>query len=89
MKLLTKSEDGSLRRSLFNSNVRDYLGNTGSVNSEIEHTIATEPEMFLMCNNGITIVCSDFIQIRDKIVSIDNPQIVNGCQNLLDNIFTA
>lgn len=80
LKLLTKSEDGSLRRSLFNSNVRDYLGNTGSVNSEIEHTIATEPEMFLMCNNGITIVCSDFIQIRDKIVSIDNPQIVNGCQ---------
>ena len=77
---MTKSEDGSLRRSLFNSNVRDYLGNTGSVNSEIEHTIATEPEMFLMCNNGITIVCSDFIQIRDKIVSIDNPQIVNGCQ---------
>lgn len=80
LKLLIKNEDGSLRRSLFNSNVRDYLGNTGSVNSEIEHTIATEPEMFLMCNNGITIVCSDFIQIRDKIVSIDNPQIVNGCQ---------
>lgn len=80
LKLLTKSEDGSLRRSLFNSNVRDYLGNAGSVNSEIGHTIATEPEMFLMCNNGITIVCSDFIQIKDKIVSIDNPQIVNGCQ---------
>lgn len=80
LRLLTKSEDGSLRRSLFNSNVRDYLGNAGSVNSEIGHTIATEPEMFLMCNNGITIVCSDFIQIKDKIVSIDNPQIVNGCQ---------
>jgi 5-methyltetrahydropteroyltriglutamate--homocysteine methyltransferase len=25
-------------------------------------------------------VCSDFLQIRDKLVSIDNPQIVNGCQ---------
>lgn len=33
-----------------------------------------------MCNNGITIVCSDFIQIRDKLVSINNPQVVNGCQ---------
>lgn len=80
LKLLTKNEDETLRRSLFNNNVRDYLGNSGAVNSEIEHTISTEPEMFLMCNNGITIVCSDFIQIRDKIVSIDNPQIVNGCQ---------
>ena len=79
LKLLTK-EDTTLRRSLFNSNVRDYLGNRGSVNSEIQRTISTEPEMFLMCNNGITIVCSDFIQIKDKLVSIDNPQIVNGCQ---------
>lgn len=79
LKLLTK-EDQTIRRSLFNSNVRDYLGNRGGVNSEIERTISTEPEMFLMCNNGITIVCSDFIQIKDKLVSIDNPQIVNGCQ---------
>lgn len=79
IKLLTK-EDKTIRRSLFNSNVRDYLGNRGGVNSEIERTISEEPEMFLMCNNGITIVCSDFIQIKDKLVSIDNPRIVNGCQ---------
>lgn len=79
LKLLCK-EDNTIRRSLFNDNVRDYLGNRGGVNSEIEKTIEYEPEMFLMCNNGITIVCSDFLQIRDKLVSIDNPQIVNGCQ---------
>lgn len=79
LKLLSK-EDSTLRRSLFNSNVRDYLGNRGGVNSEIEGTILNDPEMFLMCNNGITIVCSNFIQIKDKLVSIDNPQIVNGCQ---------
>lgn len=79
LKLLTK-EDKTLRRSLFNSNVRDFLGNRGGVNSEIEDTIKSDPEMFLMCNNGITIVCTEFLQIRDKIVSIDNPQIVNGCQ---------
>ena len=79
LKLLTK-EDDTIRRSLFNDNVRDYLGNEGAVNSEIERTIQDEPEMFLMCNNGITIVCSDFLQIKDKLVSIDNPQIVNGCQ---------
>jgi cold shock CspA family protein len=79
LKLLQK-EDNSLRRSLFNDNVRDYLGNKGSVNSEIERTIYTEPEMFLLCNNGITIVCNDFEQVRDKLVRIENPQIVNGCQ---------
>lgn len=77
---LLSREDGSLRRSLFNDNVRDYLGNKGPVNSEIEETIKKEPELFLMCNNGITIVCSDFLQVRDKLVTIQNPQIVNGCQ---------
>lgn len=79
LKLLIKDDD-TIRRSLFNDNVRDYLGNKGGVNSEIEKTIREEPEMFLMCNNGITIVCSDFLQVRDKLVTIHNPQIVNGCQ---------
>jgi hypothetical protein len=79
LKILIK-EDGQLRRSLFYSNVRDYLGRKGSVNSEIEETIRKFPELFLLCNNGITIVCSDFDQIKDKLVKIENPQIVNGCQ---------
>jgi cold shock CspA family protein len=77
---ILKKEDGSLRRSLFNDNVRDYLGDNKTVNSEIENTITESPEMFLLCNNGITIVCTDFEQIRDKLVKIENPQIVNGCQ---------
>lgn len=79
MKILRK-EDGMLRRSLFNDNVRDYLGNGGSINKEIEETIVNTPDMFLLCNNGITIVCAGFEQIRDKLVKIENPQIVNGCQ---------
>ena len=79
MKIL-KKEDGSIRRSLFNDNVRDYLGAKGSVNREIKETIATSPEMFSLCNNGITIVCSEFDQIKDKLIKIENPQIVNGCQ---------
>lgn len=79
LKILTK-EDGLLRRALFNDNVRDYLGNQGAINREIEETVINRPEMFLLCNNGITIVCSGFEQIRDKLVRIENPQIVNGCQ---------
>ena len=42
LKILTK-EDGTLRRSLFNDNVRDYLGNKGAINSEIEKTIVEDP----------------------------------------------
>jgi cold shock CspA family protein len=82
LKVLTKEEDDSLRKHLFNDNVRDYLGNKkeGSVNSEIEKSINENPEMFLLCNNGITIVCDDYKPIKDKLVQIDNPQIVNGCQ---------
>jgi cold shock CspA family protein len=79
LKVLRK-EDGSLRRSLFNDNVRDYLGNSGAINREIEDTIVNTPEMFLLCNNGVTVVCAEFDQIRDKLVKIENPQIVNGCQ---------
>jgi len=76
---LLKKEDGTLRRALFNDNVRDYLGKN-AINREIEQTILTSPEMFLLCNNGITIVCNDFDQVRGKTVKVENPQIVNGCQ---------
>lgn len=77
---LLEKDDGQLRRSLFNDNVRDYLGNRGSINHEIEKTIIENPELFLLRNNGVTIVCSDFKQVRDKLVTLENPQIVNGCQ---------
>lgn len=89
-KILQK-EDGTLRGSLFNDNVRDYLGANSAVNSEIEKTITDNPEMFILCNNGITIVCSDFESPSGRLVKIENPQIVNGCQtsnslfNLKDN----
>lgn len=78
MKLMVR-DNGSLRRSLFNDNVRDYLGYT-TVNAEIENTIREQPDMFLLCNNGITIVCGKFELARNKTLSIEDPQIVNGCQ---------
>lgn len=78
LKLLT-NDNGTLRRSLFNDNVRDYLG-AGSVNREIEDTMINDPELFLLCNNGVTIVSSNFEPIKDDLVKIINPQIVNGCQ---------
>lgn len=76
-KLLT-TEDKVIRKSLFNDNVRDYQG-ANSVNLEIEDTIREDPAKFILLNNGITIVCDEFIPSNRRI-TLKNPQIVNGCQ---------
>ncbi len=75
---LLDTEEGIIRKSLFNDNVRDFQG-LSSVNKEIKETILHEPEKFVLFNNGITIVCTSFIP-NDRKLKIVNPQIVNGCQ---------
>lgn len=75
---LLKTDEGIIRKSLFNDNVRDYQG-ANAVNSEIFETILHSPDEFVLLNNGITIVCSKFLPIN-RMLTIDNPQIVNGCQ---------
>ncbi len=77
MRLLI-TEDGILRKRLFNDNVRDYQGET-AINESILNTIENEPESFVLMNNGITIICTDMVPGNRK-VTIKNPQIVNGCQ---------
>jgi len=76
-KMLT-TEEGVIRKSLFDDNVRDYQGEN-SVNSEILETIREEPSKFILLNNGITVVCEDFTT-KNRRMKITNPQIVNGCQ---------
>lgn len=75
---LLDTKEGIIRKSLFNDNVRDFQG-TNAINSEIASTIVNNPDEFILLNNGITIVCSKFIQ-TNRNVRLDNPQIVNGCQ---------
>lgn len=77
MKLLV-TDDGILRKGLFNDNVRDYQGET-TINQDIYNTIKTDPESFVLMNNGVTIICSEIIPGNRK-VTIRNPRIVNGCQ---------
>lgn len=72
------TEEKLLRKSLFNDNVRDFQGNT-EINKEMLETIKCNPSHFLLKNNGITIVCSKLVSGNRK-VTMDNPQIVNGCQ---------
>ena len=73
------NEDDLIRKSLFEDNVRDFQG-LSNVNHEISKTIREEPELFALLNNGITIVCDSFTQ-RNKRITIQNPQVINGCQS--------
>jgi hypothetical protein len=87
LKKILQSPDGLIRKSLFDDNVRDFQGNN-TINSAINATINTDPQKFVLLNNGITIVCEKYSQANMQI-NIKNPQIVNGCQTshvLYDNI---
>ena len=77
VKMITTNE-GTLRRNIFDDNVRDYQGDS-SINLEIQDTISSEPERFVLLNNGITVVCSGITDANRKL-KISNPQVVNGCQ---------
>ncbi|MEZ4805836.1 MAG: AIPR family protein, partial [Bacteroidia bacterium] len=76
-KLLSTNE-GIIRKSLFDDNVRDFQGDN-TINTEIQKTILNEPEKFALLNNGITIVCEKYVP-SNRQITIRNPQIVNGCQ---------
>lgn len=75
-------ETGKLRRYLFESNVRDYLGPV-QVNQNISDTLANQAtyidEDFWWLNNGVTIL-STGVNVFGKELHIENVQIVNGLQ---------
>jgi hypothetical protein len=78
LKFIT-SDDGQLRTSLFESNVRDYQGNV-AVNEAIENTLLhPSAEDFWWLNNGITLVAEKAsADVRE--ITLGEPQIVNGLQ---------
>jgi hypothetical protein len=73
---------GALKRYLFESNVRDYLGNV-QVNADIQQSLTRNdtPEQgdFWWLNNGVTILATGARVVARDIV-VDNAQIVNGLQ---------
>ena len=74
-----KTTDGKVRAELFESNVRDFQGTT-EVNAEIVATLQNEKVVdFWWMNNGVTILASR-ATLNGDIVTIANPQIVNGLQ---------
>lgn len=73
------SDDGKLRRYLFESNVRDFMG-LNRVNEDIRATLEnTFSPDFWWLNNGITIVATS-ANIVGKSIRATDIQIVNGLQ---------
>ena len=73
--------DGKLRVHIFEENVRAFLGSNNPVNKQIYNTLA-DPEAqkkFAILNNGITIISPD-VRVQNDKVTMENYQIVNGCQ---------
>lgn len=73
------SDDGVLRKHIFDWNVRDYEGDV-EVNKEISESLGevNAPE-FWWLNNGVTVICSQ-ASSTGKTFSLDDVQIVNGLQ---------
>lgn len=80
-RLVNDNPDGSV----FDLNIRRFLGLRGNVNQDIMKTcISLELSYeFWFLNNGITIICDHFDPVTDPDnphVKLQNLQIVNGCQ---------
>lgn len=81
---LIRTGDGTVKRYLFDDNLRIFLGVNGGYNSSIIAT-ATSPDrhLFWYLNNGITITCRTYSYNKGhsnpKII-VEDFQIVNGAQ---------
>lgn len=84
IRLISDERLQSVKRHVFDDNLRMFLGVTGGYNSDIIGT-ATSPESYLFwyLNNGITITCKNYSYNRSHhspVVSLKEFQIVNGAQ---------
>lgn len=75
---LISGDNGEIRRSVFYDNVRDYQGDN-PVNHEMSETVCSDPQKFVLFNNGVTVICKKLTNLRNKFTLTDY-QIVNGCQ---------
>ncbi len=73
--------DNKIKPHIFEENVRAFLGNDNTVNTKIRGTLndLNQCDKFAIFNNGITIISPD-VKFQGKKISLENYQIVNGCQ---------
>jgi len=79
-KNLIMDENQTKIKSLFNDNLRDFLGIENPINQGIKKTLENEKfNEFSLLNNGVTII-ADSNRGKGNILVLDNYQVVNGCQ---------
>ncbi|SIT49282.1 conserved hypothetical protein [Paraburkholderia piptadeniae] len=75
--------DGNLRESVFEENVRSFLGSGNDVNAAIKKTLqdGEKKSLFSVLNNGITVVAPELtLTPNTKELQLVNYQVINGCQ---------
>ena len=78
------NDEGDVRKSFFDSNVRDYQGKN-NVNSSISETLRrADDNDFWWLNNGVTVLASEATLVNNRELQIVNPEIVNGLQNSME-----
>ncbi|UNU87019.1 AIPR family protein [Aeromonas dhakensis] len=76
-------DEKNIRQSVFEENVRSFLGEDNDVNKEIAETLNSDEKrnLFSVLNNGVTIVAPELTLIANtKEITLTNYQIINGCQ---------
>ncbi len=79
-KLIHDSEN-NIRTTVFQENVRSFLGEDNEVNRRILETLQADQgrDRFCILNNGITVISPD-IRVQADTISLNDFQVVNGCQ---------
>ncbi|EQC0077061.1 AIPR family protein [Serratia marcescens] len=81
---IAMDEDGKIKESVFEENIRAFLGGENKVNKKISETITDceiKSKQFPVLNNGVTIISPELsIQPNTKVINLTNYQIINGCQ---------
>lgn len=78
------NDEGDVKKSFFDSNVRDYQGKN-NVNSSISETLhRADDNDFWWLNNGVTVLASEATLVNNRELQIVNPEIVNGLQTSME-----
>lgn len=83
VKSLLLDGDNNLKQSVFEENIRSFLGKDNDVNSGIITSLEQDDkkEIFSVLNNGITISAPELtLAPNTKEIILTNYQIINGCQ---------
>lgn len=84
LKLICNEDLTSIKRHIFDDNIRVFLGLDGGYNGDIfRSAVSDDNHLFWYQNNGITITCENFSYnsgIRSPVLTVDGLQVVNGAQ---------